>query len=51
MTDLPTELDDESKFVPLNSEDPNYGPPVSSGQFYAIVIPIIVYLGPNTGVI
>ncbi|KAI3458931.1 hypothetical protein Pfo_015594 [Paulownia fortunei] len=26
-TDLPTELTEDSKFVPLNSEDPNYGPP------------------------
>ncbi|KAL0322153.1 UNVERIFIED_CONTAM: hypothetical protein Scaly_2511700 [Sesamum calycinum] len=26
-TDLPTELIEESKFVPLNSEDPKYGPP------------------------
>ncbi|GFP94352.1 hypothetical protein PHJA_001579700 [Phtheirospermum japonicum] len=25
--DIPTELTEESKFVPLNSEDPNYGPP------------------------
>ncbi|KAL7148555.1 hypothetical protein ABFS83_06G186700 [Erythranthe nasuta] len=25
--DVPTELDDDSKFVPLNSDDPNYGPP------------------------
>ncbi|KAK6135518.1 hypothetical protein DH2020_030732 [Rehmannia glutinosa] len=25
--DLPTELTEDSKFVPLNSEDPNYGPP------------------------
>lgn len=30
--DLPPELTDEdSKFVPLASEDSNYGPPVSSG--------------------
>ncbi|KAL8551606.1 hypothetical protein ACS0TY_000619 [Phlomoides rotata] len=25
--DLPSELIEDSKFVPLNSEDPNYGPP------------------------
>lgn len=41
MTDLPTELDDESKFVPLNSEDPNYGPPVSSGQFMPLLFPLL----------
>ncbi|PIN24443.1 hypothetical protein CDL12_02794 [Handroanthus impetiginosus] len=26
-TDLPSELIEDSKFVPLNSEDPKYGPP------------------------
>ncbi|XP_057798885.1 uncharacterized protein LOC131014807 isoform X1 [Salvia miltiorrhiza] len=28
--DLPSELAEDSKFVPLTSEDSNYGPPVSS---------------------
>lgn len=28
---LPTELIEDSKFVPLNEEDPSYGPPVSHG--------------------
>ncbi|KAE9589869.1 hypothetical protein Lalb_Chr21g0313491 [Lupinus albus] len=28
---LPNELVEDSKFVPLNSEDPSYGPPVSHG--------------------
>lgn len=27
----PPELAEDSKFVPLNAEDPQYGPPVSSG--------------------
>lgn len=31
MTEFPTELAEDSKFVPLNAEDPQYGPPVSSG--------------------
>ena len=26
---LPSEVDEDSKFVPLNPEDPRYGPPVS----------------------
>lgn len=30
-TGVPSELVDDSKFVPLNAEDPRYGPPVSSG--------------------
>lgn len=28
---VPTELIEDSKFVPLNADDPSYGPPVSSG--------------------
>ncbi|KAF3968029.1 hypothetical protein CMV_008042 [Castanea mollissima] len=28
---VPGELIEDSKFVPLNAEDPRYGPPVSSG--------------------
>lgn len=26
---IPTELAEDSKFVPLNADDPIYGPPVS----------------------
>ncbi|KAL3838289.1 hypothetical protein ACJIZ3_022880 [Penstemon smallii] len=32
---LPSELIEDPKFVPLNSEDPKYGPPVSSGIIIA----------------
>jgi hypothetical protein len=28
---LPNELVEDSKFVPINTEDPRYGPPVSHG--------------------
>lgn len=28
---IPSELIEDSKFVPLNADDPVYGPPVSSG--------------------
>lgn len=28
---LPNELVEDSKFVPINVEDPRYGPPVSHG--------------------
>lgn len=31
ITGIPTELIEDSKFVPLNSDDPIYGPPVSFG--------------------
>jgi len=31
ITGLPNELVEDSKFVPLNAEDPTYGPPVSHG--------------------
>lgn len=31
LTGVPGELIEDSKFVPLNAEDPRYGPPVSSG--------------------
>ncbi|MCH99952.1 hypothetical protein A2U01_0020967, partial [Trifolium medium] len=29
--ELPNELVEDSKFVPINAEDPRYGPPVSHG--------------------
>lgn len=33
-----SELIEESKFVPLNADDPVFGPPVSSGQFFTIIV-------------
>lgn len=33
-TGIPAELIEDSKFVPLNSDDPTFGPPVSSGFLY-----------------
>lgn len=34
-TGVPSELIEDSKFVPLNADDLIYGPPVSCGQFHS----------------
>lgn len=44
---VPSELVEDSKFVPLNAEDPRYGPPVSLNGFYSPVFLFWVVGGQN----